>query len=74
MSNWTTRKCEVPNGTRIEIWDKIPGKRGWSQKVGKVHYHDGVLHMTVKDCEHIDIKPYPPVRLDRGVEQVWRTV
>lgn len=75
INRWTTRKIEVPDGTRIEVWDKIPGNRGWSQKIGKVHYHDGVLHMNRRDVDHIEIHRGPPVALpNRESIQVWRQV
>lgn len=74
MNKWTTRRVEVPDGTRIEIWDRLPGRRGWSHKVGRVHYHGDQLHMAKKDCEHIEIKAQPPLRLGREVNQMWRIV
>lgn len=69
---WSTRRVEVEDGTRIEIWDRLPEKRGWSHKVGRVHFHDGVLHMAKKDCEFIEVKRNPPLRVERYQRQLWR--
>lgn len=69
-----TRKVEVEDGTRIEIWDRLPNNRGWSHKVGRVHRHGEQLHMPKKDCEFIEIAKQPPLRLDSHINQMWRIV
>ena len=71
---WTTQRCDVPHGTRIEIFDRMPDGRGWSHKVGKVHYHGEALHMAKNDCEFIDIVPAPPMPVGPETRQVWRKV